>query len=339
MRRMSSRERFLAALNGEKPDRTPLAHISALTTVELQRMTGCFMPEVHNNPEQLARLCAANHEVLGFDAVTFIINYFGEPAAIGCRIDWGSKTTLPVYTSHPWSKPEDASVPKDLLDRQPIQNYLRTIRIAKKDYVDRMAVLGKIMGPFSMTQVMHGLENVMVGLIEDPPKVEHFIDVAVKILIKCANAQFEAGIDALAIGEGGAGANMLSPQMYERFLLPVHKRMINEIHGPTIMHICGDITPRLHLLKEIGLTCFNFDWAIKPEVMKEKSEEKFRIMGNVNTTDLLRANPEVIEKQVIENIEADVDIISPGCAVSPECPNANFQAMADAIKKWYGNKK
>ena len=48
---MNSPERFLAALNGEKPDRTPLAHVSALTTRELQDITGCFMPHVHHDPK------------------------------------------------------------------------------------------------------------------------------------------------------------------------------------------------------------------------------------------------------------------------------------------------
>ena len=80
---MNSRERFLAALAGQTPDRTPVAHVAALTTVELQERTGCTMPAVHLDAEGLARLCYANHEVLGFDAVTFNINYFGEPAALG----------------------------------------------------------------------------------------------------------------------------------------------------------------------------------------------------------------------------------------------------------------
>lgn len=256
---MNSRERFLAVLKDEIPDRTPLAHVSALTTIELQEITGCFMPEVHTNAEKLARLCFANHEVLGFDA-------------------------------------------------------------------------GKIMGPFSMVQVMHGVEKTMIDMLENPGKIRYFLQVAADILIKCANAQFEGGIDALAIGEGGAGGNMLSPQMYEKFLLPVHKRMIKEIHGPTIMHICGDITSRLHLLSQVGFTCFNFDRAIKPEVMKEISREKFKIMGNINTTDLLLSDTEKIERQVIENLQAGVDIISPGCAVSPKCPNSNFQAI-EAIAK------
>ena len=71
---MNSRQRFLAALSGEKPDRLPVAHVAALTNVELQEATGCWMPAVHHNAAQQARLLAANHEILGFDAVSFIIN-------------------------------------------------------------------------------------------------------------------------------------------------------------------------------------------------------------------------------------------------------------------------
>jgi len=59
-------------------------------------------------------------------------------------------------------------------------------------------------------------------------------------------------------------------------------------------------------------------------------------MGNVNTTDLLVANPEEIECQVIQDLEAGVGIISPGCAISPECPNANLLAMRRAIDHWCG---
>lgn len=336
---MNSRERFLAAMNGQTPDRTPMAHVSALTTVALQEATGCFMPAVHTDPEQLAALGFANHEILGFDAVSFIISYFSEPAALGCQIDYGDKDTLPVYKSHPWQQADDAQSPADILDRAPIQTYLKTLAIAKRKYSPRCAVLGKIMGPFSLALVMHDLENVMIGMIDDRPKMKHFVETAADILVKCANAQFEAGADAIAIGEGGAGANMLSPEMYESFLMPVHRRMIQAIHGPAVMHICGDITPRLGSMAKIGLSCFNFDWAIKPATMKQASAGKFRIMGNINTTDLLMGKPEQIRQQVIDCLEAGVEIISPGCAVSPKCRVENFQAMSEAIVSWHNQRR
>jgi len=332
---MTSRERFLAALHGQRPDRTATAHVAAMTTVQLQHATGCRMPQAHHDPHALARLCAANHRILGFDAFTVPINFFNEPAAMGCQIDWGSETRLPMFTSHPWSKAEDAVVPDDLLDRPPVRTYLQALQIAKRDYGDAAAVLGKVMGPFSMVQVMHGIENTMMGLVDNPDLIRHFIDKAADALVICANAQFEIGIDALAIGEGGAGARMLSPKMYRNFLMDVHKRMIEQIQGPTVMHICGDITPRLELLGRIGLKCFNFDWNISPKTMKQASQGKFTVMGNICTSDLLNGRPEQIEQQVIENLQAGVDIVSPGCAISPLCPNENLLAISRAVRKWH----
>ena len=331
---MNSRERFLAVLNGQKPDRPPVCNISALTSVELQDSTGCFMPGVHLDAEKLVRLCAANHEVLGFDAVTFIINYFGEPAALGYQINWGSKTQYPIFVSHPWQNPQDACCPDDLLDKPPVKTYLQALKLAKKQYGDRLAVLGKVMGPFSMVQAMCGVQNVMMDVMDNPDKLKLFLNVAADVLARCANAQFEVGIDAVSIGEGGAGANMLSPKMYEDLLLETHQRMLKSIHGPTIMHICGDITPRLTSLAKIGLDFFHFDWAIKPAVMKEAAKEKFKLIGNINTKDLLMAEPEEIEKQVKENIEAGIDVIAPGCAVSPKCPNRNLLAITKAVRRW-----
>jgi [methyl-Co(III) methanol-specific corrinoid protein]:coenzyme M methyltransferase len=334
---VNGRERFLTALRGEKTDRTPVAHVAALTTVELQEMTGCSMPAVHRDAEQLVQLCYANHSVLGFDAVTFNINYFGEPAALGSEMDWGDQVTYPSYGPPIWKEPEDAVFPGDLLDRQPICTYLEAVRIAKQRYRDRVGVIAKVMGPLSMVQAMHGVDNTMMDMITAPDKIRHFLTKAVEILVECANAEFEEGADAVAIGEGGAGGNMLSPQMHECFLLDIHRQMLSAISGPTIMHICGDITPRLGSLSQAGLCCFNFDWAIAPRVMKEKAAGVFSLIGNVNTTDLLLGKPEEIERQVIENLEAGIDIISPGCAISAKCPNANLGAMVNAVEKWHAN--
>lgn len=334
---MRPRDRFLAALLGGKPDRTPLACVAALAPVELQRSTGCLFPEAHLDPEKLVRLCAANHEVLGFDGVSFIVNYFNEPAALGAQIDWGTPTSLPMYRSHPWRKLEDASVPDDLLERIPIRSNLEALRIAKERYGGTVGIVGKVMGPLSMVQVMHGVEETMLLLYDDPAMLLRFLDVAVEILERSANAQFEAGADAVLIGEGGAGAQMLSPSMYERYLLDAHRKLVQAIRGPTILHICGDITPRLGALAQVGFDCFNFDWAIKPREMKRAASGRFSIMGNVRTSDLLRAGPEVIERQVRECLEAGVDIVSPGCAVSPECPVENFLAMGRAIAAWTGS--
>lgn len=331
---MTSRERFLAALHGAEPDRTPLAHVAAMTTVELQRMTGCSMPEAHRDPEQLVALCGANHDVFGFDAVTFIINFFNEPAALGAEMDWGAPDVLPNYRSHPWQRAEDAVIPPALLDHPVLRGNLRAIRLAKERYGGKCAVLGKVMGPFSMVQVMHGVDATLMGLLTAPELMAHFMAVSVQALAESANAQLDAGADAIVIGEGGAGAAMVSPELYDVFIREPHRQMCARIGGPAVMHMCGDISPRLDALRQVGFTCFNFDWAIAPSKMKAASRGAFTLIGNVNTAHLLEGPEEEVERQVHENLEAGIGIISPGCAISPRCPNAHLLAMRRAIDTW-----
>jgi [methyl-Co(III) methanol-specific corrinoid protein]:coenzyme M methyltransferase len=69
--------------------------------------------------------------------------------------------------------------------------------------------------------------------------------------------------------------------------------------------------------------------------MVRQANGAFRLMGNISTADLLLGQPADIERQVFANLEAGVDIISPGCAISPRCPNVNLRAMVEAVLKWH----
>ena len=331
--KLSSRERFLAAMYRSPVDRAPSAHVAALTTIELQEQTGCKMPDVHHDADALVTLCGANHDVLGFDAVCFNINYFGEPAALGVEMNWGTASTYPNYVTHPWQTHEDAVIPDDLLSCPPISIYLEAVRLARRRY-PHVGVIAKVMGPLSMVQVMHGVDQTMMDMIERPALIAHYLAVACEILARCAHAELEAGADAVSLGEGGAGGNMLSPRLHRRFLAPVHAGLLRDIAGPTVLHICGDILPRLDAIVDSRPTCFNFDWEIEPVTMVRAAQGRVSLMGNLSTTDLLLGSEEEIAAQVIANLDAGVEIIAPGCATSPECPNASFLAMHEAIARW-----
>lgn len=53
------------------------------------------------------------------------------------------------------------------------------------------------------------------------------------------------------------------------------------------------------------------------------------------TTDRMLGQPAELERQVFEDLDAGVDIISPGCAISPLCPNVNLRTLVDAVIKWH----
>ena len=335
---MNPRQRAIAALRRQPVDRPPVAYVAALAPTAIQERCGHPMPEVHHQPAGLAELAWANHVELGFDAISVLINYFSMPAALGMPMDWGAPDRYPRCAATPWERPEDAAIPDDLLERQPIRTNLEAIRIAKARYGEEVAILGKVMGPLSLAQVMRGVDAMMMDLLDKPAAAQACLETSVQGLVHYANAQLAAGADAISIGEGGAGSNMISPRLHHRHLLPVHGALVAGIQGPTILHICGDITPRLDALRETGLDWFNFDADIDPQHMVAEADGAFGLMGNVNTTDLLMGTPEEIGEQVRRCLEAGVDIISPGCAVSPNCPPANLRAMAEAVAAWSAGK-
>lgn len=66
---MSAKERFLAGIRGEPTDRAPVASPTSVATMEQMERTGAWFPAAHRDGEQMARLAAGAHEILGYDAI------------------------------------------------------------------------------------------------------------------------------------------------------------------------------------------------------------------------------------------------------------------------------
>ena len=84
---MNAKERVMCVLNHQKPDRMPCFGANSTVTYEQMEKVQAFWPEGHENGEIMAKQAMTAFSVLGFDAVSFIINYFGEPAALGAEMD------------------------------------------------------------------------------------------------------------------------------------------------------------------------------------------------------------------------------------------------------------
>jgi [methyl-Co(III) methanol-specific corrinoid protein]:coenzyme M methyltransferase len=67
----SLRKNFLNALHGNPVNRIPALSVTQTGTVELMDMTGAAWPEAHSDPEKMAKLAIAGHEIAGFEAVRY----------------------------------------------------------------------------------------------------------------------------------------------------------------------------------------------------------------------------------------------------------------------------
>ena len=210
---------------------------------------------------------------------------------------------------------------------------LEAISILRKNYGDHVAILGKVMGPWTISYHLVGTEEFLAWTILHPDKVRRFLEVLKEVPILFGKAQVQAGADAITLADHATG-DLISPQMYCEFLLPVHKEIIQRIGAPIILHICGNCADRLHYFVEAGFDAYHFEWQVDAREAVKVVNSKMSLIGNIsNTKALYRGKPEDIYSQARYSIEAGVNIIAPECAVPLRTPLQNLKAIVEAAKR------
>lgn len=333
---LSPRRRFLAGLlGGRKGRRISVASPTSVISVELMDKVGVHFPEAHLDARLMAELAAGSYEVLGFDTIMPEFSVQQEAAALGCEVDWGSHDMMPDAKTHPVKDVKDIDIPEDILEKPSMRVVLDAISLLRREYGDRVAILGKVMGPWTISYHMVGVQDFLLMTNTEPLKVRSFLDAYTEVTVIFANAQLQAGADAVVLPDHATG-DLVSPKTYEDFLVPVHREMLGRIGGPTILHVCGDCADRLHIFAEEDYDGYHFEWQVDAKEAVRIVNGKISLVGNINNAQcLFRGNPEDAYKQARYSIEAGVDILAPECAVPLQTPVENLKAIVTAAEEGY----
>lgn len=330
---LNSRERFLRALNRQQVDKAPVANPNSLVTTELQRETGAQFPDANRDPSLMAQLAAGGHEICGYDVVFPV---FGagthEIEALGVHVNWGDINNLPSTGPSIWKDENDIEIPSDFLKRPSVKVVLDAIRLLKEKYQDRVGIIGKVYGPWSLSYYLFGMENFLIWTITDPQRVTKILNRLKEIPLIFAEAQIEAGIDALNCCDH-ITADLCAPKNYPDYLLTIHQEMSQKISVPLILHCCGKTLDRIEYFNQNGMECYNFESKNDAQMMRQKAT--MVLLGNINNKTILEGTKEEIEKEVFYAIDAGVEIIGPECAVPVNGKLENITAIREAVDKYY----
>lgn len=172
----------------------------------------------------------------------------------------------------------------------------------------------------------------MTWTILDPDKVRRLLEVLKEVPVLFGKAQIQAGADVITLADHATG-DLISPQMYCKFLLPFHKEIIQRIGAPIILHICGNCADRLGYFVEAGFDAYHFEWQVDAKEAVRVVNGKMSLIGNVSNITLFRGKPEDIYAQARYSIQAGVNIIAPECAVALQTPLQNLKAVVEAAKR------
>ncbi len=193
------------------------------------------------------------------------------------------------------------------------------------------SVLGWVEGPIAEYADLRGVENTMMDLIDAPEMYLKAAEIIVDNAIRFAKAQIEAGADMIGIGD--AVASLINPQMYQEFVLPLEKRLIDAIHelgATTKLHICGDISRNIPYVAQTGSDIIDLDWMVSIAKAREAVGPDVTLCGNFDPSAvLLQGTPQDVAEAAKACLKAGGRrfILQPGCEVPPGTPEANIRAF------------
>jgi [methyl-Co(III) methanol-specific corrinoid protein]:coenzyme M methyltransferase len=324
---MTSKRRFLSSLMGGRVDRPAVASATSVTNVDQQKMLGTFLPDAHLDGKLMARLAAGAHSILGYDAIMPYFSVHAESSALGAEVDWGDKENMPTDRTSPWTDPEEVTIPPDFLEKPATKAVIDAIRILRYEYGHQVAIMGKVMGPWTLSYHMHGVQDFLIETILDPDRVRGFLDRLQEVSVLFARAQIQAGADIVCLADHLTG-DLASPETYRDFLLAYHKKLTLRIGCPMVLHICGNTLDRLGYISESGFDCFHLDSKVDAKDALMAVDGRMSIMGNINNPEvLLQGTTEQVAECTRYAMEAGIQILGPECAIPLVTPTENLKEI------------
>ena len=177
---------------------------------------------------------------------------------------------------------------------------------------------GYYMGIYERAKEWIGDEATMVGPYADPKGFADMLDRIVEWKCLLYGAFVEAGVDIVWIGDdlGTQRSLIMSPKQYREWYRPRHQRLVDHLRSirgdvKIAFHSCGYVTPLLRDLIEIGIDILE---ALQAECMdieqlKREFGKDITFWGGVGAQSVLaRTTPE----QVIEGVRHTLRVMAPG---------------------------
>jgi len=354
---MTPRQRVMAALTRQVPDRVPrVMGFTPPALEEFRHRTGACNPADYFDFE--VRFVGIGPTTLNTD----FRPYLGDMPP-GTRVnEWGiGHVPGSTYHFEDYIHPlRNASSPDDIAD-YPFPDLLADYRYAElpakvalwheRGYAVAAGVPHYSGTLFECAWILRGMENLLADFHTNPEIATALLDRLMSTGTESARRLASAGIDILETGDdvGTQRGMMMSPKMWRQWLKPRLAAIIAaaKAEKPDLLvfyHSDGDIQPIIPELIEIGVDILN---PVQPECMdpaslKEQYGDRLSFWGTIGTqTTMPFATPAEVKQVIKERIETVGKdgglLLAPTHVIEPEVPWDNILAFFDAVDEygWY----
>lgn len=373
MKEMTPRERVLASLSHEEPDRVPLDLGGLATTIEsvpydelkkylgIKSETRLFLRDHVDPPEEVL-------ERFGIDTRYIRIkppkNFKVQIEPDNSYLDeWGTRWKKPESSLYwdPVDHPlKDATIedletynwpdPHDPGRTEGLREEAKRLR-EKTDYA--IVADTPLLGIFESASVcLRGIERFMMDLILDKPFAKALLDRVADIHIEFFRHYLDAVseyIDVIVVSDdlGCENGPLISPELYREIIKPAERKLWQFIKNHTkaylFLHSCGSISKFIPDLIEIGVDILNPIQVSAKDMdtkrLKEEFGDRMTFWGGVDTQGVLPfGSPEEVEGEVKRRISDAAPgggyVLTAVHNIQAGVPPENICMMYDAARKY-----
>lgn len=336
MKKMTEKDRFISILNCEEVDRVSVACPLQTGTLEMMERINIFWPEAHYNSEKMAELSYAAYRLAGIESVRVPFCLTVEAEILGCKIGEGGQKSQPSVLEPALTKIENyksLKLPNPSKDgRMPV--VAKSLRILKEKVGDILPLIAGVVSPFTLAGHLRGVDNFLLDFFDSPENVLNLLNFCSEVCISYSQYLEDNGADCISLIEPSATCEVIGPKHFQEFASPYIKKVVKSLDIPIILHICGNTVPILSFMGDTGVNGISIDHIVDISDAKDKIK-KAALIGNINPVDPLLFGPsDEILKQSLICVEKGIDILAPGCGLSPATPIENIKVMTSVAKSY-----
>lgn len=369
---MNSRERVLAALNHQEPDRPPrdlgcttATGIHPTAYLALKRSLGMEEDfEFMSSRALLARVEKPVVDHFGIDILPLITSSTGEPPVLDVNrayVDrWGVERRLPDLEGHyfvsrsPLGNMNTVSEVDKFNWPEPQVDYseLREQALKYRAETDKALMLNLNVGFLHQAQFMRGFDLWLMDLAADPKFAEYYMDRILEIWLADAEAMIKTVkdlADVVIYADDIAFQNgpMVSTPMYKKYFKPRQKKVFDLLKSSglkTLYHTCGSLGTLLDDLVDMGIDALNpVQVSAKGmgDTAKLKKEwgDKITFWGGIDTHYIMpRGTVEEVQEEVWHRLDDLSEnggyVLATVHDIQADVPPENVLALYQAADLW-----
>lgn len=333
---MNGRERILNHLAGKPVDRLPVMPITMMYAGD---QIGAKYGEYATDYRVLVEAQIRTAEKFDIDYVSGISDPGREAADCGADVQ--------IFEDQPPAIIEDNALLADktklatLKSPDPLAggrmwDRVQGIALFKERVGSEKLIEGWIEGPCAEGADLRGINTLMLDFFDDPGFVRDLFEFVIANAVQFAKVQVDAGADLIGIGD--AAASLVGRDIYEEFVWPYEKRLVDGVKalGAKVrLHICGNTRFALDRIGKLGCDIVDLDFPVPVHEARTKMGPNQVLLGNLNPVQaLLNGSPEEVQAKIAAcHQEAGSRfILGAGCEVPRRTPPENLLAMVEYSK-------